>query len=219
MPAVADAFVAVEQNDAAALERLLQEAPSLAGARNDAGLSLLLSALYRGAQRMVDLILAAKPALDVFDAAAVGDATRVEELLRADPALAAAYSPDGFSPLHLAAFLGHTDVAAVLLRHGAPAGAVSCNAMQVAPLHSAAAGQHHALCALLLDGGADVNARQQGGWTALHAAAQHGDQVLAELLLARGADPSLAREGGETPSETARAAGHPALAELLTAGL
>ena len=65
-------FAAVELRDAGTLQRLLHDEPVLAAARNDAGLSLLLFALYRGSTHLADLILAAKPALDVFDAAAIG---------------------------------------------------------------------------------------------------------------------------------------------------
>lgn len=212
----AELFATVEQNDLDSLERRLREQPALAAARNDDGISLLLFAQYHGAEPAVAAILAAGQALDVFEGAAVGDVEQVERLVGEEPALVAAYSSDGFTALHLAAFFGRTDAAAALLRHGAAAAAVSRNAMQVAPLHSAAAGGHHALCALLLDAGADVNARQHGGWTALHAAAQHGDRALVDLLLAHGADAALARDGGETPADTARAAGHAELAERLS---
>jgi ankyrin repeat protein len=68
---------------------------------------------------------------------------------------------------------------------------------------------------MLLDHGADVDARQQAGWTALHAAAQHGDTDLAELLLSRGADPRLRSDEGKDAMDLARANGHAALAERL----
>ncbi|MBF8270647.1 MAG: hypothetical protein HW386_2356, partial [Gammaproteobacteria bacterium] len=46
--------------------------------------------------------------------------------------------------------------------------------------------------------GADVNAKQQGGWTALQAAAKHGSMELVELLLQHGADPNQPADDGQT---------------------
>jgi ankyrin repeat protein len=51
---------------------------------------------------------------------------------------------------------------------------------------------------MLLARGAQVNARQQGGWTPLHPAAHNGDGELARLLLNNSADPNLASDDGKT---------------------
>ena len=75
----------------------------------------------------------------------------------------------------------------MLLDRGADPNAVSRNPMAVQPLHSAAASRAVGIITMLLDHGADVNARQQGGWTPLHAAAIFGDLALVELLLKNGA--------------------------------
>jgi ankyrin repeat protein len=87
--------------------------------------------------------------------------------------------------------------------------------MSVVPLHSAVAGRHDEVVRLLVESGADVNARQQGGWTAIHAAAQHGDEATADLLLANGADPNPCTEDGATAADLAEAAGYAELAERL----
>ena len=105
-----------------------------------------------------------------------------------DPALIAAHSTDGWTPLHLAAFFGHKELAIRLLERGAEVDARSANAMKNTPLHAATAGRKTELVKLLLDEGADTNARQEGGWTALHAAAQNGDREIVEMLVAHGAD-------------------------------
>jgi ankyrin repeat protein len=68
---------------------------------------------------------------------------------------------------------------------------------------------------LLLDRGADVNARQQLGFTPLHAAAGNGDEAMADLLLARGADATLKSDDGKTPADVAAERGHTNLAERL----
>jgi ankyrin repeat protein len=68
---------------------------------------------------------------------------------------------------------------------------------------------------LLLEHGAEVNAQQQGGWTALHAAAHHGDVAMAKMLLARGADPKDTNGEGKTALDLAVADVHEEVARLL----
>jgi uncharacterized protein len=150
-------------------------------------MSRILEALYRGDRTAAEE--AAKGAeLDLHEAAALGDATKARELLAGDPALAAARSPDGFTPLHYAAFFGTAETAAVLLEHGADPAAVAQNEMLVQPLHSAAAVNANETARLLLDAGADPNAVQQGGFRPIDAAVQNGNDELRELLVARGAN-------------------------------
>ena len=71
----------------------------------------------------------------------------MEELLAANRSLVSAVSPDGWTPLHLAAFFGAADAARALLNKGASPSARSTNAMQNLPLHAAAAGRHAAIVA------------------------------------------------------------------------
>ena len=69
-------------------------------------------------------------------------------------------------------------------------GAVARNDMKVQPLHSAvAAGAREVVAALLL-AGADVNARQEGGYTPLMGATQREDEEMARLLMDHGAEES-----------------------------
>ncbi len=164
---------------------------------------------------MVEALVAAKPELDIFEAAAMGKRERVKELVRAQPELMRAWSPDGFIALHLAAFLGQPEMVALLLEHGAAVNATARNPMKVMPLHSAVASRKLKSVELLLEHGAEVNAQQQGGWTALHAAAHHGDVETAKILLAKGADKSRKSADGKTPLDMAEAGGHEEMARLL----
>ena len=154
-------------------------------------MSELLQAVYRGDQARADELLAENPELDVFEAAAVGRADRLRELLDDDPALANAWAEDGFQPLGLASFFGHVEAARLLVERGAEANSASRNEMKVMPLHSAAAtgdpGARYELAKLLLEAGADPNARQQDEYTPLMAAKQSGDERLAKLLTDSGA--------------------------------
>ena len=153
--------------------------------------SPLLQAMYERRQTDVDAILAIQPELDVFEAAALGRADRVSELLAVDPGLAMAWTSDGFTALHLAAFLGTTETARVLLDAGADPAAVARNDMLVQPLHSAAAAHNTELCGLLLERGAPVNGQQQQDYTALDEAKMTNQDDLRELLVEHGADPTI----------------------------
>jgi ankyrin repeat protein len=160
-------------------------------------MSDLLQALYRGDRVKADELLAARPELTIFEAAATGETRRVRELLHDDPSLANAFGDDGFHPLGLACFFGHVDTAGVLLEHGADVNALSRNdRIQTAALHAAAAsneqgigeGTRYEVVTLLLDHGADPNLPQGGGFRAIDAARQNGDEKAEQLLRERGAE-------------------------------
>jgi uncharacterized protein len=166
--------------------------------------SEILQALYTGRDDELTRLLALEPDLDVFEAAAVGRTAHLHKLLDDDRELATAWSGDGFTALHLAAFFGQLAAARLLVDHGADVRAVSRNPMAVEPLHSAAAKGSVEVCNLLLENGADPNARQQGGWVPLHAAAANGNRELEDLLVSHGADPSIANESGQTADDLRR---------------
>ena len=97
-------FQAIHDNDRAKVERLIAADRAVAMARSESGVSALMQARYEGRREIVELLRAAAGDLDVFEAATLGDAPQLRKLLAADPALAKAYSSDGFTALHLAAF-------------------------------------------------------------------------------------------------------------------
>ena len=150
----------------------------------------ILQALYRGDRAEAERLRAEPAELDVFEAAALGDVERLRVLLGADPALHQAWSPDGFTALHYAAFFGHPEAARALIEAGSDIEAPSRNtefAQDARPLHSAAAARQVDACRTLLVAGADPNAKQHGGYTPLEEAEENEDEELAELLRQHGA--------------------------------
>jgi uncharacterized protein len=214
----AELIGAIDAGDATAVRALLAADPALAAARDADGVSATMHALYHGQAAISEMLAAALPELDIFEAAALARIDRVRELLAADPSLAVARSPDGFSALHYPAFFGGAAAAAVaraLLDAGADVNARSANDYSVLPLHSAVAGNHEDVAAVLIDAGADVNAGQRHGWTPLHGAAQNGASVTVDRLLAAGADRTARNDDGISAADLAAEAGH----ELLVARL
>jgi ankyrin repeat protein len=187
---MATIFELISSGDIDAVRAALKEDAGAAGARDDKGLSAVRAALYAQQQDVADVLLEAGPELDVFDAAAVGDVDRLTELLDGDSDLVGAWSEDGFTPLHLAAFFGRGPAVRLLLDRGADVGAVARNDMKVQPLHSAVAARSMEIVAALLVAGADPNARQQGDFTPLMAAEQHEDEDMVRLLMDHGAEES-----------------------------
>src|SRR6058998_860380 len=157
-------------------------------------MSDLLRALYQGERAKADALLADKPELTIFEAAATGKTERVRELLRDNPALANAFGDDGFHPLGLACFFGHVDAARLLFEHGADPNLLSRNEqIQTSALHAACAAQgveedtRYELVRLALEHGADPNLPQGGGFRPIDAARQNGDLRVEQLLLEHGA--------------------------------
>jgi len=149
-------------------------------------MSEIMQALYGGDGETARR-LAETAELDVFEAASLGRAERLRELLAADPALALARSDDDFTALHYAAFFDGPETALVLVEHGADVNAFADNELGVHPLNSAAAAGQREVAAILLEHGADPNAPTRLGFRPLDAAHANSDEKLAELLRSHGA--------------------------------
>src|ERR1700751_4721719 len=99
-------FAAIQAGDTAKVKELIAKKKDVAHARNQAGVSALMQARYHNNMEMVALLQGPAAELDIFEASALGDVTRVRALLTDDLRLAKAQSGDGFTPLHLACFFG-----------------------------------------------------------------------------------------------------------------
>ena len=69
------------------LETLIAKDPGAVRARNAQGLSPIQMAFFGGQHAVVDVLLAAGPKLDAFEAAIVGDAGQLAARLDDDPEL------------------------------------------------------------------------------------------------------------------------------------
>jgi uncharacterized protein len=183
-------FGALFRGDTGTFRRLLEEHPDLVNARNENGDTLLITAVYLGRRDLFDLLIEKGAGVNLFEASALGHVERVQERLADEPALVNAYSHDGWTPLHLASFFGHREVASLLLARGADVNARSKStrfAKENTPLHAAAANRQIGVAELLLEHGADVNAKDGSGFTPLALAANSKNDLLVVILLEKGA--------------------------------
>jgi ankyrin repeat protein len=219
MDAASQVLQTVRAGDISGVERLLESDPSLVNSHDEMGNSALLLALYYGHKEIAQMLLARGAEINIFEATAAGVLPRVKSLLDADPGLIRAYSHDGFTVLHLAAFFGHLGLVEYLLTRNPDVDAVARNPMGVTALHSAAAHYQKnialAIVKALVGAGASVNAKQAEDFTALHAAAQSGNVELVRFLLDNGADAHSKAAGGKMPYDFAVENGHLDAAELL----
>ena len=111
-------------------------------------------------------------------------------------------SPQGFTPLLIAAQNGHTDICGLLMAHGSNVNEVLPGSKHTA-LHLAACKGDNALVEALLSWGVEVNPQDHGGWTPLHAACQMGHLLCVLTLLKAGASITLPNNEGLLPIHAA----------------
>ena len=196
-------FEAVTAGDVPKVQAMLRDDPLLAGAKDQNGVSAVMKATYYGKKDVVAALLDTDVELDVFEAAATGRVERLHNLLGADPSLANAYSPDGFTPLGFAVFFSQPEIVNALLEAGADVNLPSRESMKVTPLASAAAAKQTEIARVLLAHGANVNARGASGHIPLHEASANGNVDLVKLLIDSGADVNAKTDDGKTPYDFA----------------
>src|SRR5260370_322136 len=96
--------------DAQGVRDLLAASPAAAAEHDEQGLSVVMRAAYRRSD-VLDAVRAADPPLGPFDRIVFGES---DGLPAPD-----AWTPDGFTPLHIAAFVRNTEAARRLLEAGA----------------------------------------------------------------------------------------------------
>ena len=206
---------AIRTGDKPGLDALLSAEPGLLGFTAPNGSSVMLLAAYFGHPEVAEVFMqyGAKP--DVFEASALGDFETVQRLLNGDRALVNVLAADGFYPLGLAAYFGHSAIVEFLLKNGADVKLAARNAQKVTALHAGASRGGAEIVKMLLEAGADPNVEQERGFVPLHSAAANGNVAVVELLLNHGARANAKADDGKTPVDMAAEQGHEDLADML----
>ena len=219
------AFIAAARaRDITRIKSMLQQNPRLLAARDPLGNTALVIAMNSGYRELAELVIAAGVEPNLWEAAAIGDVARLQEFLDGDVSRFDEWSPEGFTPMMLAAHFGHADAVTFLLDRGAHIDAISKHPLGVTALHATLFGGHVRIARVLMDRGADVTVARGGagwpraGWTALHYAAGFGLVDLIEPLLAHGAKLNAFDASGATPLDVAIQSGRKQIADLLTKG-
>ena len=218
---VVDLLQAARAGDIERVKTLLKADPRLLVARDPMGNTALIIAVNSGHDALADLLFDAGVEPGLHEAAAIGDSGRVRAALDRHPEQLDTYSPEGFTPLALAAHFGHLEVMRLLIDRSADVNRAATHRIAVTPLHAALFGRQVDAALLLIERGADVALARGGsgwkraGWTPLHYAAGMGFSTLVQPLLDRGADPSRADEEGKTPLDVAIDANHSGIVDVL----
>jgi ankyrin repeat protein len=206
---------AIRAGDKAGLNALLSAEPGLLTFTAPNGSSVTLLTAYYGHPELAEVCLRHGAKTSVFEASALGDLETVRRLVDGDRTLVNAFAADGFYPLGLAAYFGHSAIVEFLLKSGADVKLAARNAQKVTALHAGASRGGAAIVKMLLEAGADPNAKQERGFVPLHSAAANGNLAVVELLLKHGAHADVKADDGKTPADMAAEQGHKDLAEML----
>jgi uncharacterized protein len=144
---VSTIFELIDAGDVQGVRDLLAANPAAAAERDEHGLSAIMRAAYRGGDAF-EAVRSANPPLGPFDRIVVGES---DGLPAPD-----AWTPDGFTPLHIAAFARNTEAARKLLEAGADTNVfATASFARVTPLGTCAFARADEVAELLLAHGAD----------------------------------------------------------------
>lgn len=208
-------FALADADDAEGLAKALGSAEAFR-VRNENGESLFLYCTFRGRTKCAGL-LKTRGNLSLHEAALAGEMAHVAELIQAAPSMIDLLSPDGWTALHLAAFVGNDETILRLLALGADARVMGRAFEQNLPIHAACAGRRIGRMAFekLVAATGDPDALQKQGYTALMIAAGNGFAEAVDVLLAAGADRKRTTPDGKTAADFARERGHNEIANRL----
>ena len=167
-------FQLIEAGDVEGIRAVLADDPAAAAAHDEQGLTAVMRAAYRGMDVLV-AVRSADPPLEPFDRIVVGHS---DGLPAPD-----AWTPDGFTPLHIAAFVDNVEAARKLLDAGADPNAVATASFaRVTPLGTCAFANAVGVARILLEHGADPSIAENDRATPLAVAQANGFDELVALL-------------------------------------
>lgn len=168
-------FELIDADDSDGIRALLAAHPEERDARNDAGLSPLMHAAYRGCGATFEAIVESGEPTDPWERVLAGRSNGLP-----DPD---AWSPDGFTPLHIAAFVDNVPGAAALLEAGADPNVVAkAELARVTPLGTCAFAGALGVAKVLLENGADPHIGEDGEYTVEAEAIARGNAELIALI-------------------------------------
>ena len=168
-------FEFIDAGDAAGAQALIERDGDALGSRDGKGLSPLMHAAYRGRDAVFHTI-AAHSSDDPWDRLLLGES---DDLPAPD-----AWSPDGFTPLHIAAFAKNAGGAQALLDAGAdPNVFATASFARVTPLGTCAFVGATTVARALIRGGANASLTEVEGAAPLDAAFENGYMDLVALLV------------------------------------
>jgi ankyrin repeat protein len=177
---MAGIFELIEEGDAEGIRALFVADPAARDLRDDAGLSPLMHAAYKGCGPVFAAVLEAGEPTDPWDRLIGGYADGLPE--------PGAWTRDGFTPLHLAAFVDNVPAATALLEAGAdPDALATASFARVTPLGTCAFSGALGVTRLLLEHGADPHIGEDGVYTVEAEAIARDNRELASLIETAGA--------------------------------
>lgn len=182
----------------ARLEDLIVQHPAVLDATNEQGQSGFMLIAYSFQSNLLQKAQALKKAFTLYEAVVAGRLAEVQQIITAQPSLINEYSPDGFTAISLAAYLGQKEVVDYLLQHNADPNKKANNGSKVNALHAALAYNDTGICELLLKHGANVNMPQSQGIMPLHSAAHRGNLEMVKLLVRHQAAIQAKTQDGKT---------------------
>ncbi|XP_063077644.1 ankyrin repeat and SAM domain-containing protein 3 isoform X2 [Engraulis encrasicolus] len=152
--------------------------------------------------------------LDLHTACSIGQYDVVSECIRSGEVDLDHRNLGGWTPLMYAAYIGHDNIARLLLENGVSVNAPTSKGLT--PLMLAASCGNESIANFLLQRGAELERKDARGWTALMHSTGTGHQQMVKLLLDNNANANVKEPGsGFTPLMEAAAAGHEIIVQYL----
>jgi hypothetical protein len=171
---MATIFELIDAHDAAGIRELAARDPAAAAAQDGQGLSAIMRAAYRGGE-VFAAVREADPPLGPFDRIVVGASDGLPG--------PGDWTPDGFTGLHVAAFVDNVAAAEALLEAGADPDALSTASFaRVTPLGTCAFANAVGVARVLLEHRADPSLAEDDRATPLAVAQANGFDELVEVL-------------------------------------